>query len=138
LSRVPEPVPTRISPFAVYWWLPKSVVVLVGKVRVPVLLMLEITGEVRVKPSTVVVADPRVRVLVPNVIVEFASLALVTLASTIFAVVTVPSVGVRVFVSLVSVPYTTCVLDASPVAGKSFVEAVPNPVICVLARDNSD
>jgi len=78
--------------------------VLVGRVSVPVLMMLEITGAVKVKLSTEVVDPPKVKVLEPKVMVELASLALVTLASTIFAVVTVPSVGVLVSESLESVP----------------------------------
>ena len=62
------------------------------------------TGLLSVRPETEVVVPPKVNVLEPRVSVELANLTLVTLASTIFAVVTVPSVGVRVLVRRVSVP----------------------------------
>ena len=62
------------------------------------------TGLLSVSPETEVVVPPKVSAVEPNVKPELANLTLVTLPSTIFAVVTVPSVGVRVLVRRVSVP----------------------------------
>ena len=61
------------------------------------------TGLLSVRPETEVVVPPKVNVLEPRVSVELANLTFVTLPSTIFAVVTVSSVGVRVSVNLASV-----------------------------------
>jgi hypothetical protein len=47
--------------------LPTKVSVVVGKVNVPVLLMVLITGEVKVNPATVVVVVPRVKLVEPSV-----------------------------------------------------------------------
>jgi hypothetical protein len=92
------------SPFAVAMFIPKRFVVAVGSVSVPVFVMVEIVGLVRVRPAKVVVVAPNVSAVDPRVSPGLANLALVTLASTILAVVTVPSVGVRVLVRRVSVP----------------------------------
>ena len=48
--------------------LPTKVSVLVGRVNVPVLLIVLITGDVRVNPATVVVIVPSVRAVDPSVI----------------------------------------------------------------------
>jgi len=142
-AKVFEAVAARISPLVVAKFIPKILVVAVGRVKVPVLVMLEMVGDVRVKPATVVVVWPKVRAVEPRVRPEFASFTLVTFPSLIlrvstasvasFAAVTEESVGVRVFVRRVSVPYTTSELEASPELGMFLVDAVPSPVTCVLA-----
>jgi hypothetical protein len=99
-----EAVAASMSPFAVARFIPRMFVVAVGKVRVPVLEIVEITGVVRVKPATVVVVAPRVSAVDPSVKPELANLTLVTLASTSFPVVTDRSAGVLTSERRVSLP----------------------------------
>ena len=104
LVMVLEAVAASMSPFVVARFIPRMFVVAVGNVRVPVLEIVEITGVVRVKPATVVVVSPKVSAVDPNVKPELASLILVTLASTIFPVVTDRSAGVLTSERRVSLP----------------------------------
>jgi hypothetical protein len=99
-----DAVAARISPFVVARFIPRMFVVAVGNVRVPVLEIVEITGVVRVKPATVVVVVPKVSAVEPSVNPELANLTLVTLASTIFPVVTDRSAGVLTSERRVSLP----------------------------------
>jgi hypothetical protein len=104
LVMVLEAVAASMSPFVVARFMPRMFVVAVGNVSVPVLEIVEITGAVRVKPATVVVVVPKVSAVEPNVNPELANLTLVTLASTIFPVVTDRSAGVLTSERRVSLP----------------------------------